>query len=74
MFDPILKKSIQRWEYEGGSVLQTLNGHNMEILERNKSFRSWEKTNRLPIEKTFETSISPLNRAKSTVNKWHEAS
>ena len=68
MFDPILKKSIQRWEYEGGSVLTTPDRTNVEAIERNKVFRSWKERNHAESEAGIKKQKSPRNQPESAVD------
>ena len=68
MFDPILKKSIQRWEYEGGRVLRTHDGNHLETIDRNNSYRSWNRINRVESEEGFDVRKSSRNRPESPVH------
>jgi hypothetical protein len=68
MFDPILKKSIQRWEYEGGRVVSTHDGNDLETIDRNNSSRSWNRINRVESEEDVELRKSSRNRPESVVH------
>lgn len=74
MFDPILTKSIQRWEYEGGRVLRAHDGNDLETIDRKNSFRSWNRTNHVGSEEGFEVRESSRNQPETAVIPWHEAS
>jgi len=68
MFDPILTKSIQRWEYVGGRVLRAHDGNDLETIDLNNSFRSWNRTNHLESEEEFEVRESCRNRPETAVH------
>jgi hypothetical protein len=70
MLDPILKKSIQRWEYEGGRVLGA-GGNHLETIEWNNPSRSWNRINRVESEEGFHMRKTSRNRPESAA---HEAS
>jgi len=63
MFDSILKKSIQRWEYEGGRVVEIHNGNGAETMGRNELFRPWMETNRVKMEKEFRSEKHPVKQS-----------